>query len=73
MIKLKDLLRETWGYTHTVGGRKLKKPGGLNEGKVDQHFNKIIGSLRKVLRKLNDEDSYELSIKLKKWFDKNVY
>tara|TARA_Y100000593_G_C4091168_1_gene228603 strand:- start:294 stop:470 length:177 start_codon:yes stop_codon:yes gene_type:complete len=58
MIKLKDILKE-----------KTK----LTEGKVDQQFNKIIGSLRKVLKKLNDDDSYELSVKLKDWFNKNVY
>ena len=33
---------------------------------------KIIGLLRKESRKLNDDDSYELSTKLKAWFNKNV-
>ena len=45
----------------------------LSEGKADQSFKKIIGLLRKESRRLNDDDSYELSVKLKKWFNKNVY
>ena len=56
MVKLKDLLKEE----------------KLTEGKVDKSFNKIMGLLRKESRKLNDDDSYELSTKLKAWFNKNV-
>ena len=56
MIKLKNLLKEE----------------KLTEGKVDKSFNKIIGLLRKESRRLNDDDSYELSTKLKAWFNKNV-
>ena len=33
---------------------------------------KIIKLLRTESRRLNDDDSYELSIKLKKWFNKNI-
>ena len=44
----------------------------LTEDKVGQSFNKIIGLLRKESRKLNDDDSYDLSTKLKAWFNKNV-
>ena len=57
MIKLKDI---------------LNKKEKLTEGKVEQSFSKIIGLLRKESRKLNDDDSYELSTKLKKWFNKNI-
>ena len=57
MIKLTDIISE-------------KK---LSEGKVDQQFTKMISSIRKVLKKLNDDDSYELSVKLKQWFNKNVH
>tara|TARA_Y100000034_G_scaffold77787_1_gene93509 strand:+ start:264 stop:437 length:174 start_codon:yes stop_codon:yes gene_type:complete len=56
MIKLKDILK------------KQK----LTEGKADQSFNKIIALLRKESRRLNDDDAYELSTKLKKWFNKNI-
>ena len=44
----------------------------ITEGKADRAFTKIIGLLRKESRKLNDDDSYELSTKLKAWFNKNV-
>ena len=48
------------------------KEGKLTEGKVDKSFTKIMGLLRKESRKLNDDDSYELSTKLKAWFNKNI-
>ena len=51
---------------------KLKELLNIQEGKADRAFTKIIGLLRKELRKLNDDDSYELSTKLKAWFNKNV-
>ena len=87
MVKLKDLLSEKCqnGYkTHPT--RKTKKMFGkqyrncvkaeseekITEGKADRAFTKIIGLLRKESRKLNDDDSYELSTKLKAWFNKNV-
>jgi len=56
MIKLKDILKKE----------------KLSEGKVDQQFTKFIRSLRTTLKKLNDDDAYELSTKLKVWFNKNV-
>ena len=52
---------------------KLKELLNIQEGKADRAFTKIIGLLRKESRKLNDDDSYELSVKLKKWFNKNIY
>ena len=57
MIKLKTLLKEE----------------KITEGKADQSFRKIISLLQKESRRLNDDDSYELSTKLKEWFNKNVY
>ena len=57
MIKLKNLLKEE----------------KLTEGKADKSFTKIIGLLRKESRKLNDDDAYELSTKLKAWFNKNIF
>ena len=87
MVKLKDLLLEKCqkGYkTHPT--RKTKKMFGkqyrncvkaeseekITEGKADKAFTKIIGLLRKESKKLNDDDSYELSTKLKAWFNKNI-
>ena len=56
MIKLKDILKKET----------------ITEGKVDRAFTKFISLLRKESRKLNDDDSYELSTKLKAWFNKNI-
>ena len=66
--KIKDL-KDTEKHYKRV--QKLKEEK-LTEGKVDKSFNKIIGLLRKESRKLNDDDSYELSTKLKAWFNKNI-
>ena len=87
MVKLKDLLSEKCqkGYkTHPT--RKTKKMFGktyrncvkaeaekkVTEGKADKSFTKMISILRKEFRRLNDDDSYELGIKLKQWFNKNI-
>ena len=79
--KIKEACQK--GYkTHPT--RKTKKMFGkqyrncvkaeekITEGKADRAFTKIIGLLRKESKKLNDDDSYELSTKLKAWFNKNV-
>ena len=58
-------------YVDKMGYHKYNEEK-LTEGKVDKSFNKIIGLLRKESRRLNDDDSYELSTKLKAWFNKNI-
>jgi len=68
MIKLKNLLTEK----HTWPDTEEKYQDDITEGKADKSFTKIINLLRKESRKLNDDDSYELSTKLKAWFNKNV-
>ena len=52
--------------------KKLLKEEKITEGKADKSFTKMISILRKEFRRLNDDDSYELGIKLKQWFNKNV-
>ena len=39
---------------------------------VDQIFYDVISDLRKVFRKMNNDDNYKLNLKLKAWFNKNV-
>ena len=51
---------------------KLKELLNIREGKADKSFTKMITILRKEFRRLNDDDSYELGVKLKQWFNKNV-
>ena len=50
----------------------VKAEEKITEGNADRAFTKIIGLSRKESKKLNDDDSYELSTKLKAWFNKNV-
>ena len=70
-MKLTDLLKDIeLGKVYTD---KDKPPFKVNEGKSDQSFKKIMDLLKKESRRLNDDDSYELSVKLKKWFNKNIY
>tara|TARA_Y100000593_G_scaffold85599_1_gene162902 strand:+ start:242 stop:403 length:162 start_codon:yes stop_codon:yes gene_type:complete len=52
MIKLKDILNE----------------GKVNQSKVNASFTKVIAFVRKEAKKLNDDDLYELTQKLAKWF-----
>ena len=53
MIKLKDIL-------------KLKE-GKVNNSKVNQSFTKAVAAIRKISRKLNDDDNYAFIQKLEKW------
>ena len=86
MIKLKDLITEKrgpcWvGYTQkgmkNKGNRMVpncvKNEEKIEEGKADKSFDKIMNLLRKESRRLNDDDAYELSTKLKAWFNKNIF
>ena len=86
MIKLKDLIfekRGPWwkGYSQ-IGMKKkgnrmvpncVKNEEKIEEGKADQSFHKIMALLRKESRRLNDDDAYELSTKLKAWFDRHIF
>ena len=67
MINMKDLIKH---QTNTI-----RKESGMNikEGKADQSFHKIMALLRKESRRLNDDDAYELSTKLKAWFDRHIF
>lgn len=46
----------------------------INEGAVEimDSYNKILDSVKSETRKLNDDDAYALSLKLKAWFNKNI-
>ena len=61
MIKLKDILIE----------RKLAEVK-VNKSKVNKVFNDVINHMRKSEKKLNDDEWYEMTVQLKKWFNKNI-
>jgi len=60
MIKLKNILKE----------EKLKE--SANPLKVRKTVDIMIKTLRKQARKLNEDEFYEVTVELKKWFNKNV-
>ena len=47
--------------------------GKVNKSKVNKVFNDVINHMRKVIKKLNDDEMYEVTTQLKKWFNKNIY
>ena len=61
MIKLKEILFE----------KKLTE-GKVNKSKVNKTFNDVINYMRKSEKKLNEDEWYEMTVQLKKWFNKNV-
>ena len=67
MIKMRDLIKQQGNTIRKQTGMQIK------EGKADQSFHKIMALLRKESRRLNDDDAYELSTKLKAWFDRHIF
>ena len=61
MIKLKNLLN-----------KKKFTEGKINKSKVNKTFNDVINHMRKSEKKLNDDEWYEMTVQLKKWFNKNI-
>ena len=45
----------------------------INKGKVDKTYKSVLNHMRKVIKKLNDDELYEVTTQLKKWFNKNIY
>ena len=44
----------------------------VNKGKVDKTYKSVLNHMRKVVKKLNDDEMYEVTTQLKKWFNKNI-
>ena len=44
----------------------------VNKGKVDKTYKSVLNHMRKVIKKLNDDEMYEVTTQLKKWFNKNI-
>ena len=62
MVKLKDLLKE----------EKLAEMK-VNKSKVMKAYTGVLNHMRKEIRKLNDDEMYEMTTKLKQWFNKNIH
>ena len=44
----------------------------VNKGKVMKAYTGVLNHMRKVVKKLNDDEMYEMTTQLKKWFNKNI-
>ena len=44
----------------------------VNKSKVNKAFDGVIKHMRKSDKKLNDDEMYEMTTQLKKWFNKNI-
>ena len=44
----------------------------VNKGKVDKTYKSVLNHMRRVIKKLNDDEMYEVTTQLKKWFNKNI-
>ncbi len=61
MIKLKEILKKP----------KLSEMK-VNKSKVNKAYNGVLNHMRKEIKKLNDDEMYEMTTQLKKWFNKNI-
>ena len=83
MIKLKDILKESYVWERKFGEKlptladiqkekeKLTEMK-VNKSKVDKTYKSVLNHMRKVVKKLNDDEMYEVTTQLKKWFNKNI-
>ena len=62
MIKLQDILKDEKKLT------EMK----VNKSKVMKAYNGVLNHMRKEIKKLNDDEMYEMTTKLKQWFNKNI-
>ena len=82
IIKMKDLLKKEGielGKVYTdktmppfkVEEEKLTEMQ-INTHKVKRAYNNVLKSMRKEVKKLNDDEMYEVTTQLKRWFNKNI-
>ena len=73
MIKLKKLLNEkSLGLGIFSAKNKKLSEMKVNKSKVMKAYNGVLNHMRKEIKKLNDDEMYEMSTQLKKWFNKNI-
>ena len=78
IIKMIDLLKKEGIKLGKVYTDKDMPPFKItemkvNKGKVDKTYKSVLNHMRKVIKKLNDDEMYEVTTQLKKWFNKNIY
>jgi len=81
IIKMMDLLKKEGIELGKVYTDKTMPPFKVeeklsemkvNKGKVDKTYKSVLNHMRKVIKKLNDDEMYEVTTKLKQWFNKNI-
>ena len=77
IIKMMDLLKKEGIELGKVYTDKDMPPFKItemkvNKGKVDKTYKSVLNHMRKVIKKLNDDEMYEVTTKLKQWFNKNI-
>ena len=78
IIKMMDLLKKEGIELGKVYTDKDMPPFKItemkvNKGKVDKTYKSVLNHMRKEIKKLNDDEMYEVTTQLKKWFNKNIY
>ena len=78
IIKMKDLLKKEGIKLNKVYTDKDRPPFKIaemkvNNSKVTKAYNGVLNHMRKEIKKLNDDEMYEMTKKLKLWFKKNIY
>ena len=78
IIKMKDLLEKKGIELGKVYTDKDNPPFKIaemkvNNSKVTKAYNGVLNHMRKEIKKLNDDEMYEMTKKLKLWFKKNIY
>ena len=82
IIKMKDLLKKEGielGKVYTDKTmppfkveEKLTERMNINTHKVKRAYNNVLKYMRKEVKKLNDDEMYEVTTQLKRWFNKNI-
>ena len=77
IIKMIDLLKKEGIELGKVYTDKTMPPFKItemkvNKSKVRKAYEGVLKHMRKEIKKLNDDEMYEMTTQLKKWFNKNI-
>ena len=77
IIKMKDLLEKEGIELGKVYTDKTMPPFKITEMQINTHkvkraYNNVLKYMRKEVKKLNDDEMYEVTTQLKRWFNKNI-
>ena len=78
IIKMMDILKKEGIELGKVYTDKTMPPFKItemkvNNSKVNKAYNGVLNHMRKEIKKLNDDEMYEMTKKIKQWFNKNIH